>query len=63
MTGLREQLRTLANERFGPGEARQFVQNVREARAHLSEANFTVTARVASAGGTPGSASKPPRSI
>jgi hypothetical protein len=56
MVSLREDLRTFANERFAAHEAKKIVRNARDARAFLSDTEFSLTARVTARDG-------PPRSV
>jgi len=55
MDGLRDELRTFANERYVAREAKRIVKSARDARAYLSETQFTVTATVTGPGGPPAS--------
>ncbi len=55
MDGLREELRTFANQRFAAREAKRVVTRARDIKAFLSDTEFTVTAQVACEGGPPAS--------
>lgn len=57
MTTLRDNLREFTKARSAAAEARKVVQSVRDAQAYLSQVQFTVTAKVISAGGPPASVS------